>query len=59
MPRLNLAYTVLALNIFVYIMANLIFSVWPSKKSADQLQNKNFDMAVAQMYVQTLDPFEE
>ncbi|MBC7467156.1 MAG: rhomboid family intramembrane serine protease [Bdellovibrio sp.] len=58
-PQFNLAYVVVALNILIYIMANLIFPVWPSTKSTDQLQNKNFDMAVAQMYIQTLDPIEE
>lgn len=58
-PQFNLAYAVVALNILVYIMANLLFPPWPSSKSTDQLQNKNFDMAVAQMYIQTLDPIED
>lgn len=58
-PQLNVAYMVVILNVMIYIVSNLLFSPWPSSHSLDQLQNKNLDVAMSQMYLQTLDPIEK
>ncbi|MFZ3231563.1 MAG: rhomboid family intramembrane serine protease [Pseudobdellovibrio sp.] len=58
-PQMNLAYAVVAINIFVYIFSNLFFSSWPSVNSIEQLQDKNFDVTISEMYQQTLDPIEK
>lgn len=57
-PQMSLAFIVVAINVFVYIFSNLFFSAWPSSASVDQLQNKNLDVSMSQMYLQTLDPIE-
>lgn len=57
-PQFSVAYTIVAINIFVFVFSNLFFGAWPSAQSSEQMQDNNLDVAMAQMYTQTLDTVE-
>ncbi len=57
-PQLTLAWSILLLNIAIFIYSQLSFESWPSKSMSEQVKDKNFSYAVVEMYKQTLDPVE-
>lgn len=56
--QLNLAWSFLLVNIFIFIYTQLVFETWPSSSLTKQVKDKNFAVSVAEMYKQTLDPVE-
>lgn len=55
----NLAFSILAINICIFVFSSLFFHNWPTPTSTEKFQNKNFDQTLAQMYLQTLDSVEK
>lgn len=57
-PQLTLAWSVLLLNVMIFVYSQLGFESWPSKSMTEQVKDKNFSYAIVEMYKQTLDPIE-
>lgn len=57
-PQMNLAWSFLFVNFFIYIYTQSSFQSWPSPSLVEQVKDKNFMFAVAEMYKQTLDSIE-
>ncbi len=58
-PKLSLAWVVVATNILIYLAMNLTFTGWPQKASYHELQAKNFNRSLSEMYLQSIDPIEK
>ena len=58
-PQMNLAWTVVVINIAVFLTMNIFFPSWPKKESYQDLQSKNFNQSISEMYLQTVDPVEK
>ncbi len=58
-PQMNLAWIITFTNIVVFLVMNLFFPSWPKKDSYQSFQSKNFNHALGEMYLQTLDPVEK
>ncbi len=57
--NISLAGVFIMLNICVYLFTNVSFDSWPAKKDYQDFQNKGFNQAIAQMYLQTLDGYQK
>lgn len=57
-PQWTLAWSVLILNVVIFVHTQISYKPWPSKSMSEQVKDKNFAYAVVEMYKQTLDPVE-
>ena len=57
-PTVTLAWSLVAANVIVFIYTQFAFSSWPSISLSEQVKDKNFSVAITEMYHQTLDPIE-
>ena len=57
--KISLAFIFVLLNIFVYLFSNILFKNWPAKSNYQEFESKGFNLALGQMYLQTLDSFEK
>lgn len=57
-PQFTFAWSVLFLNVVIFIYSQINFTSWPSKSMSEQVKDKNFSYAITEMYLQTLDPVE-
>lgn len=57
-PQPTLAWSVLILNVAIFLYSQISFESWPSKSMTEQVRDKNFSYAIVEMYKQTLDPVE-
>ncbi len=57
-PALNLAWSVIAINLVIFFWTQLFFESWPSYTLNQDVKDKNFSTALVLMYKQTLDPIE-
>jgi membrane associated rhomboid family serine protease len=49
---------ILFLNVMIYFFITMQFEIWPTQQIREKLQDENFQRAVYEMYIQTLDPIE-
>ena len=57
--KISLAFVFILLNVFVYLFSNILFKNWPAKSNYQEFESKGFNLALGQMYLQTLDSFEK
>ncbi len=57
--KISLAFVFVLLNVFVYLFSNISFENWPAKNDYQEIENKGFNLALSQMYLQTLDSFQK
>lgn len=57
-PQWTLAWSILIVNVVIFIYSEINFQSWPSKSMTEQVKDKNFSLAIVEMYQQTLDPIE-
>lgn len=55
---ISLAGVFVILNFFVFLFTNVSFESWPAKKDYQEFQDKGFNQAIGQMYLQTLDSYQ-
>lgn len=56
---LSLAWVFVILNVFVFLLSNILFADWPAKKNYQIFLTKGFNQSISQMYLQTLDSTEK
>ena len=60
--HLTLATLFVLLNVFVFLLSNIIFKNWPTTANLNLqsgINGKNFSYYISQMYIQSLDPTEK